>query len=221
MNNNWNINAELAKNVKFKVVKGKVYVKTGNNFVLRNAAPSAPIRKYKLSNLNIAGPGTRLYNTPRLENAIKVYTNAVQKQLNAAAILKVVNPPAYVKALRHILAQGYVTDKLRSVGHRNGSVLIKNYTAHAKNNKSLRGFAVIHNSRVNANNRILNVLVARPGEGVGRILMNRILGNASRNGKTLRLNSVRSAVNFYRKFGFEPIGNVVNGGTTPMRRRAI
>ena len=212
MNNNFNFNAEMKKNVKSKVVNGKLYVKIGNKFVLRNAGPSAPARRYTLNQLNLAGPGTRIYNNPRIENAMKVYANAVQKQINAAEILRVINRPAYNKAIRHILSQSYVFDKLKSVGQ----LGFKNYTARAKNNRSLRGFAVIHNSRANGN-RILNLLVTRPGEGTGRILMNRIVNNAKRNGKSIRLNSVKSAVNFYRRFGFEATGNV--NGLTPMRRR--
>jgi len=211
-NNNWNINAEMKKNVKSKIVGGKVYVKFGNKFVLRNAGPSAPARRYTLNKLNLAGPNTRIYNNPRIENAMKVYANAVQKQLNAVEMLRVINRPAYNKAVRHILSQSYVYDKLKSVGQ----LGFKNYTARAKNNRSLRGFAVIHNSRANGN-RILNLLVTRPREGTGKILMNRIINNAKRNGKSIRLNSVKSAVNFYKLFGFEPTGNV--GGLTPMRRR--
>ena len=212
MNNNFNFNAEMKKNVKSKVVNGKVYVKIGNKFVLRKTEPSAPARRYTLNKLNLAGPGTRIYNNPRIENAMKVYVNAVQKQLNAAEILRVINRPAYNKAIRHILSQSYVFDKLKSVGQ----LGFKNYTARAKNNRSLRGFAVIHNSRANGN-RILNLLVTRPGEGTGRILMNRIVNNAKKNGKSIRLNSVKSAVNFYKRFGFEATGNV--NGLTPMRRR--
>ena len=212
MNNNFNFNAEMKKNVKSKVVNGKLYVKIGNKFVLRKTEPSAPARRYTLNKLNLAGPGTRIYNNPRIENAMKVYVNAVQKQLNAAEILRVINRPAYNKAIRHILSQSYVFDKLKSVGQ----LGFKNYTARAKNNRSLRGFAVIHNSRANGN-RILNLLVTRPGEGTGRILMNRIVNNAKRNGKSIRLNSVKSAVNFYKRFGFEATGNV--NGLTPMRRR--
>ena len=214
MNNNFNFNAEMKKNVKSKVVNGKLYVKIGNKFVLRKTEPSAPARRYTLNKLNLAGPGTRIYNNPRIENAMKVYVNAVQKQLNAAEILRVINRPAYNKAIRHILSQSYVYDKLKSVGQL--GLGFKNYTARAKNNRSLRGFAVIHNSRANGN-RILNLLVTRPGEGTGRILMNRIVNNAKRNGKSIRLNSVKSAVNFYRRFGFEATGNV--NGLTPMRRR--
>ena len=212
-NNNlsW-MNEEMKKNVKSKVIGGKVYVKIGNKFVLRKTEPSAPARRYTLNKLNLAGPGTRIYNNPRIENAMKVYVNAVQKQLNAAEILRVINRPAYNKAIRHILSQSYVFDKLKSVGQ----LGFKNYTARAKNNRSLRGFAVIHNSRANGN-RILNLLVTRPGEGTGRILMNRIVNNAKRNGKSIRLNSVKSAVNFYKRFGFEATGNV--NGLTPMRRR--
>ena len=212
MNNNFNFNAEMKKNVKSKVVNGKVYVKVGNKFVLRKTEPSAPARRYRANQLNLVGPGTRIYNNPRIENAMKVYVNAVQKQLNAAEILRVINRPAYNKAIRHILSQSYVFDKLKSVGQ----LGFKNYTARAKNNRSLRGFAVIHNSRANGN-RILNLLVTRPGEGTGRILMNRIVNNAKRNGKSIRLNSVKSAVNFYKRFGFEATGNV--NGLTPMRRR--
>lgn len=212
-NNNFNFNAEMKKNVKSKVVGGKVYVKIGNKFVLRNAGPAAPARKYTLNQLNLAGPSTRIYNNPRIENAMKVYANAVQKQLNAVEVLRVLNKPAYNKAIHQILARGYVHDKLLTVG----KLGFKNYTAHAKNNKSLRGFAVFHNSRAN-NSRILNLLVTRPREGTGKILMNRILNNARNNGKTVvRLNSVKSAVNFYKRFGFEPTGNA--GGLTPMRRR--
>jgi hypothetical protein len=211
-NNNWNINAEMKKNVKSKVVGGKVYVKFGNKFVLRKSEPSAPTRKYRANQLNLTGPNSRIYNNPRIENAMKVYANAVQKQLNAVEILRVINRPAYNKAVRHILSQSYVYDKLKSVGQ----LGFKNYTARAKNNRSLRGFAVIHNSRANGN-RILNLLVTRPREGTGKILMNRIINNAKRNGKSIRLNSVKSAVNFYKLFGFEPTGNV--GGLTPMRRR--
>ena len=214
MNNNFNFNAEMKKNVKSKVIGGKVYVKIGNKFVLRKTEPSAPARRYTLNKLNLAGPGTRIYNNPRIENAMKVYVNAVQKQLNAAEILRVINRPAYNKAIRHILSQSYVFDKLKSVGQL--GLGFKNYTARAKNNRSLRGFAVIHNSRANGN-RILNLLVTRPGEGTGRILMNRIVNNAKRNGKSIRLNSVKSAVNFYKRFGFEATGNV--NGLTPMRRR--
>ena len=214
MNNNFNFNAEMKKNVKSKVVNGKLYVKIGNKFVLRKTEPSAPARRYTLNKLNLAGPGTRIYNNPRIENAMKVYVNAVQKQLNAAEILRVINRPAYNKAIRHILSQSYVYDKLKSVGQL--GLGFKNYTARAKNNRSLRGFAVIHNSRANGN-RILNLLVTRPGEGTGRILMNRIVNNAKRNGKSIRLNSVKSAVNFYKRFGFEATGNV--NGLTPMRRR--
>jgi GNAT superfamily N-acetyltransferase len=212
-NNNFNFNAELKKNIKTKVVGGKLYVKIGNKFVLRNAGPSAPARRYSANQLNLAGPGTRIYNNPRFENAMKVYKNAIQKQLNAVEMLRVINKPAYNKAVRYILSQGYVYDKLKSVG----KLGFKNYTAHAKNNKSLRGFAVIHNSRANGN-RILNLLVTRPREGTGKILMNRILNNAKKNGKSVRLNSVKSAVNFYKRFGFEASGNV--NGLTPMRRRA-
>ena len=214
-NNNlsW-MNEEMKKNVKSKVIGGKVYVKIGNKFVLRKTEPSAPARRYTLNKLNLAGPGTRIYNNPRIENAMKVYVNAVQKQLNAAEILRVINRPAYNKAIRHILSQSYVYDKLKSVGQL--GLGFKNYTARAKNNRSLRGFAVIHNSRANGN-RILNLLVTRPGEGTGRILMNRIVNNAKRNGKSIRLNSVKSAVNFYKRFGFEATGNV--NGLTPMRRR--
>ena len=212
MNNNFNFNAEMKKNVKSKVVNGKVYVKIGNKFVLRKTEPSAPARRYTLNKLNLAGPGTRIYNNPRIENAMKVYVNAVQKQLNAAEMLRMINRPAYNKAIRHILSQSYVFDKLKSVGQ----LGFKNYTARAKNNRSLRGFAVIHNSRANGN-RILNLLVTRPGEGTGRILMNRIVNNAKKNGKSIRLNSVKSAVNFYKRFGFEATGNV--NGLTPMRRR--
>jgi hypothetical protein len=211
-NNNWNINAEMEKNVKSKVVGGKVYVKVGNKFVLRNTKPSASVRKYTRNQLNLKGPGTQKYNNKRIENAMKVYANAVQKQLNAIELLRMLNKPAYNKAVRHILGQGYVYDKLKSVGQ----LGFKNYTARAKNNQSLRGFAVFHNSRAN-NNRIINLLVTRPREGTGKILMNRILKNANTNGKSVRLNSVKSAVNFYKLFGFEPTGNV--GGLTPMRRR--
>lgn len=211
--NNFNFNAELKKNIKTKVVGGKLYVKIGNKFVLRNAGPSAPARRYTLNQLNLTGPGTRIYNNPRIENAMKVYKNAIQKQLNAVEMLRVINKPEYNKAVRYILSQGYVYDKLKSVG----KLGFKNYTAHAKNNKSLRGFAVIHNSRANGN-RILNLLVTRPCEGTGKILMNRILNNAKKNGKSVRLNSVKSAVNFYKRFGFEASGNV--NGLTPMRRRA-
>jgi GNAT superfamily N-acetyltransferase len=213
MNNNlsW-MNAEMEKNVKSKVVGGKVYIKVGNKFVLRNTKPYIPVRKYTLSQLNLAGPGTQKYNNKRIENAMKVYANAVQKQLNAVEMLRVLNRPAYNKAVRHILSQGYVYDKLKTVGQ----LGFKNYTARAKNNQSLRGFAVFHNSRANGN-RILNLLVTRSGEGTGKILMNRILNNAKRNGKSIRLNSVKSAVNFYKRFGFEPSGNV--GGLTPMRKR--
>jgi hypothetical protein len=213
-NNNMSwMNAEMNKPIKTKTVNGKLYVKVGNKFVLRNTKPSAPVRKYTLNQLNVAGPGTRLYNNKRIQNAMKVYGNARQKQLNAIEILRVTNRPSYNKALRHILGQGYVYDKLKSVGQ----LGFKNYTAHAKNNKSLRGFAVFHNSRAN-NSRILNLLVTRPREGTGKVLMNRILKNAVRNGKTvITLNSVKSAVNFYKLFGFQPSGNV--NGLTPMRRR--
>jgi GNAT superfamily N-acetyltransferase len=211
-NNNWNINAEMKKNIKTKVVGGKVYKKIGNEFVLRNTGPSAPIRKYTANQLNLNGPGTRIYNSSRLENAMKVYVNAIQKQRNAIELLSVINKPAYNKAVRHLLSQSYVYDKLKTVGQ----LGFKNYTARAKNNKSLRGFAVIHNSRANGN-RILNLLVTRPREGTGKVLMNRIINNAKKNGKSIRLNSVKSAVNFYKRFGFEPTGNIV--GLTPMRRR--
>jgi hypothetical protein len=212
-NNNFNFNAEMKKNVKSKVVGGKIYIKAGNKFVPRNSGPSGPARKYTLNQLNIAGPGTRIYNTTRFENAMRVYANALQKQLNAIEIRKVLNKPAYNKAFKHLLQPGYVRDKLKTVGQ----LGFKNYTARAKNNQSLRGFAVIHNSRANGN-RILNLLVTRPGEGTGRILMNHIVKNATRNGKPIRLNSVKSAVNFYIRFGFKPTGNA--GGLTPMRRQA-
>lgn len=214
-NNNFNFNAEMKKNVKSKVVNGNVYVKVGNKFVLRKSEPSAPARKYTLNQLNIVERGTRIYNAARLENAMRVYVNAIQKQLNAIEIRKVLNRPAYNEAVRHLLQPGYVQGTLKRVGRL--GLGFKNYTARAKNNKSLRGFAVIHNSRANGN-RILNLLVTRPGEGTGRILMNRIVNNAKRNGKPIRLNSVKSAVNFYRRFGFEATGNA--GGFTPMRRRA-
>jgi hypothetical protein len=215
-NNNMSwMNAEMNKPIKTKTVNGKLYVKVGNKFVLRNTKPSAPVRKYTLNKLNVAGPGTRLYNNKRIKNAMEVYGNARQKQLNAIEILSVTNRPAYNKAVRHILGPGYVYNKLKSVGQ--PRLGFKNYSARAKNNGSLRGFAVFHNSEANGN-RIVNLLVTRPREGTGKILMNRILKNAVRNGKTvITLNSVKSAVNFYKLFGFQPSGNV--GGLTPMRRR--
>lgn len=214
-NNNFNFNAEMNKPIKTKTVSGKLYVKVGNKFVLRNTGPSVPVRKYTLNQLNVAGPGTRIYNNHRIENAMKVYGNARQKQLNAIEILRMTNRPAYNKSIRKILGQGYVYNKLKSVGQ---PILgFKNYSARAKNNGSLRGFAVIHNSRAN-NSRILNLLVTRPREGTGKVLMNRIIKNAVRNRKTVvTLNSVKSAVNFYKLFGFESVGNV--GGLTPMRKK--
>lgn len=205
----------MKRNIEHKVKGGKVYVKIGNRFVLRNTKPTTPVRKYTLNQLNIVGPSTRLYNNKRLENAMKVYVNTTQKQLAALEMLKMTNKPAYNNAVKHLLGQGYVYNKLKSVGQPGTG--FKNYSARAKNNKSLRGFAVFHNSRANGN-RILNLLVTHAGEGTGKILMNRMIKNARANGKSvIRLYSVKKAIPFYNKFGFVKNANI--NGITPMRKK--
>jgi len=223
-NNNWNINAELAKLEKNKPTikvgnNGKVYIKVGNKFILwkNTTRPSTPVRKYTRNQLNITGPSTRVYNNARLAKALNVYNNAIRKQLNAFEMLRVTNRPAYNNAVKHLLSRGYVLDKLKTVG-RGHPAVFKNYTARAKNNQSIRGFVVFHDSPSNNSTRVLNLIVTRPKEGVGNVLMKKVLENASRNGKTLiRLNSVKSAGNFYKRFGFKPIGNAK--GFTPMQKQ--
>ena len=202
----------MRRNIEHKVKGGKVYVRIGNKFVLRNTKPSSPVKKYTRNQLNIVGPSTRILNNKRLENAMKVYVNTIKKQLASVEMLKVTNKPAYNNFVKHLLGHGYVYNKLKSVGKG-----FKNYSAISKNNKSLRGFAVFHNSRANGN-RILNLLVTHTGEGTGKILMNHIIKNAQAHGKsTIRLQSVKKAIPFYNKFGFVSTGNV--NGLTPMRRR--
>jgi hypothetical protein len=225
-NNNWNINAELAKlkkNNNKPTIKvgnnGKVYIKVNNKFILwkNTTKPSMPVRKYTRNQLNIIGPSTRVYNNVRLAKALNVYNNAIQKQLNALEMLRVTNRPAYNNAVKHLLSRGYVLDKLKTVG-RGHPAVFKNYTASNKNNQSIRGFVVFHNSPSNNSTRVLNLIVTRPKEKVGEFLIKKVLENASRNGKTLiRLNSVKSAVNFYKRFGFKPIGNTK--GFTPMQKQ--
>lgn len=216
-NNNWNafVKAEEKKGVNFKIVNGKIHVKVGNKYTIRELP--TPVRKYTLNQLNILGPSTRIYNNARFKSAMKVYHNAIQKQINALEMLKMINKPAYNKAIKKLLGPGYVGyvhDKLKTVG----KLGFKNYSVYAKN-KSLRGFAVFHNSRTNNNTRILNLIVTLPKEGVGKILMNRILNNAKKNHKTIvRLNSVPSAINFYKKIGFKPIGNE-SGAIIPMMKK--
>lgn len=210
-NSNFNFNAEMEKNVKSKVKGGKVYVKIGNKFVLRNAkANVSPVRKYTRNQLNILGPSAHKLNNKRLENALKVYNNTVQRQRANASTL---NKAAYNNAVKHLLSRPYVYNKLKSVGVGN----FKSYSAISKNNKTLRGFAVYHNSRANGN-RILNLLVTHSGGGIGKILMNHIIKNARAHGKSvIRLQSVKKAVPFYNQFGFVSTGHV--NGLTPMRKR--
>jgi GNAT superfamily N-acetyltransferase len=81
----------------------------------------------------------------------------------------------------------------------------KNYVV-LSNNK-IHGFAVI---RGNGNNLHVMTIATTQKKGIGRLLMNRIKNDAKKVGyKTLRVNSGPTAVNFYKKMGF----NVTNTNT--------
>jgi N-acetylglutamate synthase-like GNAT family acetyltransferase len=75
----------------------------------------------------------------------------------------------------------------------------KNYVMLNKNGK-LHGFAII---RKYDGIMVLDLIGANRGKGYGRQMMERIINNAKKKGvETIFLNSVPSAVNFYKKFGF-------------------
>jgi GNAT superfamily N-acetyltransferase len=81
----------------------------------------------------------------------------------------------------------------------------KNYVV-LSNNK-IHGFAVI---RGNGKNLHVMTIATTQKKGIGRLLMNRIKNDAKKVGyKTLRVNSGPTAVNFYKKMGF----NVTNTNT--------
>jgi GNAT superfamily N-acetyltransferase len=196
--NNFNFNKEMERNLNYKVKGGKVYIKLGNKYILHNLSPS---KKYTKNQININGPRSKKLNNNKIKNAMNVLNAALSKQFAVA-------PAANRK---QFLNPGYVYNTLKSVGLHG----FKNYSATSKNNKTLRGFAIIHNSP-STGNRIVNVLVTHSGEGTGKLVMNRIIRNARANGKTvIRLQSVKSAIPFYNKFGFVSQGNA--NGLVPMK----
>jgi GNAT superfamily N-acetyltransferase len=201
--NNWNPNEE---NVKTIVEKGKVYMKVGNQKILvRNMTQVQPKKKHAI---NVRGPGTYFRNHPnKRRNAMNVVRNTQAKQINYAK--HTMSLENYKKFIMGLLDLSYVLKKLESVG----KLSHKNWVAVSKNNGSIQGFAVVHNT-ANGQNRNLNVLATRSGQGTGRMLMNRIIANAKKNGKNLHLTSVKTAVPFYTLFGFK--GNSNGNRLTPM-----
>lgn len=71
--------------------------------------------------------------------------------------------------------------------------------------RGINGFGVVNQLKKNKNNtmyRNIQLLMTRPVGGVGRFIVNRIKNNANKGGYKLKLQSVQSAVNFYKKMGF-------------------
>jgi len=190
-NSNWNEN----ENVKTVVKGGKVYMKIGNQLILVRGAPK-PLSPAKKHTVNVRGPGAYFRNNPRMKkNALNVVRNTQAHQLAKAR--NTMNKSNYNEFTKTLLSNRYVANKLESIGKQT----FKNWVAVSKNNGSIQGFAVVHNSR---NGRNVNVLATRMGGGVGRLLMNHIVKNARKNGKAVVfLTSVGSAVPFYNKMGFK------------------
>ncbi len=193
--NNWDPNEE---NVKTVVKNGRVYMKIGNQMILVRNAPKASVNKKH--NVNVHGPGTYFRNNPnKKKNALNVVRNTQTRQLKHTT--------------GNLLSLPYVSNKLQSVGRQT----FKNWVALSKNNESVRGFAIVHNSR---NGRNVNVLATNAGKGIGRLLMNRIIANAKKNGKAIIfLTSVKSATPFYNKMGFQRRTNNETEKLIPMTLR--
>lgn len=206
MNNNWNPNEE---NVKTVMKGGKVYMKIGNQLILVRGPAGANAPPAKKHNTNVRGPGTYFRNNPnKKRNAMNVVQSTQAKQIERAK--NTMNVEQYKKFLRGLLSPSYVANKLESVGKQT----FKNWVVVSKNNGSIRGFAIVHNSR---NGRNVNVIATRTGEKVGTLLMNHIIADAKKNKKPLiLLTSVKSAVNFYKGLGFQGNGN---GNLVPMTLR--
>jgi hypothetical protein len=107
------------------------------------------------------------------------------------------------------LGTGYVLSTFSFVG-KNG---YKNYVF--RSNNKIHGFAVV---RENGNNLHIVTIGTTQKKGIGRLLMNRIRNDAKRNGfKNLRVNSIPSAMGFYKAMGFI-ITNSNNSNTFNMKK---
>lgn len=194
-NSNWNTNNN--NNIRTEIINGKVYMVIGNKKIfMRNLAPPK-----KPVSLNILGPGTYFKNDKkRQNNAVAIVNSTKQNQMNRAKQLAK-KGSAYKNI--QILSPAYVFSRLRNVGRQS----VRNYAALNRNSKNLKGFAIISNSP-SRNNRTVNVIATVPGQGTGRLIMQKIIQNAKRNGKTkVTLHAVKTAIPFYEKIGFKRIGN--------------
>lgn len=93
--------------------------------------------------------------------------------------------------------KSYANGLLKSV---KSNPRLKSYIA--EKNSKLLGYAVVENIKnKNKNVRLLNLLVTLPEGGVGKKIINRIKQN-SKNKNIIKLQSVQSAVGFYKKMRF-------------------
>lgn len=194
MNSNSNLNNN--ENVKTVVMNGKVYMIIGNKKIfMRNLKP-----QNQKGSLNVFGPGTYFKNNKkRQNNAVNIVNSTRQNQLNRSKQLSK-KSAQYLNI--QILSSGYVRSKLQNIGKQS----IRNYVALNKGN--LKGFAIISNSPTRNTNRSVNVIATIPGRGTGRLLMQKIIQNAKRNGKTkIVLHAIKTAIPFYEKMGFKKVGN--------------
>lgn len=186
---NSNLNNE--NNVKTKRTGNKVYhvLPTGKMILAYNF--SKPIK------IVVTGPGNSLKTNNLRNRAINIVRNTQESQIkNAKSKLK---NEEYNKFMRGLLSPRYVASIIKNIG----TGKFKNYVA-ASNNGRLHGFAVIKNYN---NNRDIKVIATRAGRGTGKLLMNKIINDARRNGKTrIILDAVPSARGFYNKLGFKPAG---------------
>jgi GNAT superfamily N-acetyltransferase len=206
-----NSNLENENEPKTKIEGNKVYWLFPNGTkILRGTVKSMPIRK-----INVKGPGTFFANNKnRINSAVNFLRNLQAPKIANAR--RTMNNSNFKKYMRGKLGSGYTARYLSYVGK---NTPYKNYVA-LTNNGRLRGFAVVSNHPSNTRRRNVKVIV---GQGTGKLMLNKIVQNARSNGKNkLHLNAVKSAQNFYKKYGFVVLNNSNKNLTTMMyntRRR--
>lgn len=193
-NSNWNLNNNEPKT---KIEGNKVYwvFPNGKKVFARKIVTTSPQRN-QTTKIKVLGPGTFFSNNKsRINNALLFFRNIQDPKIKNATSKMSENELR--KFLRGKLGGAYTAKYLSLVGRNS----YKNYVALTGNNKGiLRGFAVISNDPTNTRRRNVKVIV---GKGTGKLMMNKIVHNARSNGKNrLHLNSVRSAHNFYKRYGF-------------------
>lgn len=86
-------------------------------------------------------------------------------------------------------------------------------------NGNMVGFALIE---VKKPTMKIHLIATKPGQGVGKLLMKRIVTNAKKKKlQAIFLESVPSAVGFYKKLGYAPTGNKNNSSSLTMMAKNI